>query len=110
MGYRNSAACVADLERSGSLIRIDQELSADLEIGSIQRRVYQAGGPALLFTRVAGCSFPMLGNLFGTPLRVALGMGREVVADLREIGKLLGCRIETVIGHRVDPDNVASRT
>jgi 4-hydroxy-3-polyprenylbenzoate decarboxylase len=66
LGYRNSAACVADLERSGSLIRIDQELSADLEIGSIQRRVYQAGGPALLFTRVKGCSFPMLGNLFGT--------------------------------------------
>jgi 4-hydroxy-3-polyprenylbenzoate decarboxylase len=57
---------VADLERSGALIRIDQELSADLEIGSIQRRVYQAGGPALLFTRVKGCSFPMLGNLFGT--------------------------------------------
>lgn len=66
MGYRNSAACVADLERSGSLIRIDQELSPELEIGSIQRRVYQAGGPALLFTRVKGCSFPMLGNLFGT--------------------------------------------
>jgi 4-hydroxy-3-polyprenylbenzoate decarboxylase len=66
LGYRNSAACVADLERTGSLIRIDQELSADLEIGSIQRRVYQAGGPALLFTRVKGCSFPMLGNLFGT--------------------------------------------
>jgi 4-hydroxy-3-polyprenylbenzoate decarboxylase len=66
LGYRNSAACVADLERSGSLIRIDQELSADLEIGSIQRRVYQAGGPALLFTRVKGCSYPMLGNLFGT--------------------------------------------
>jgi len=66
LGYRNLAACVADLERSGSLIRIDRELSAELEIGSIQRRVYQAGGPALLFTRVQGCSFPMLGNLFGT--------------------------------------------
>lgn len=66
MGYRNLAACVEDLERSGSLIRIDRELSAELEIGSIQRRVYQAGGPALLFTRVKGCSFPMLGNLFGT--------------------------------------------
>ena len=57
---------MSDLERSGSLLRIDQELSAELEIGSIQRRVYQAGGPALLFTRVKGCSFPMLGNLFGT--------------------------------------------
>lgn len=57
---------MTDLVRSGALIRIDRELSADLEIGSIQRRVYQAGGPALLFTRVKGCSFPMLGNLFGT--------------------------------------------
>jgi 4-hydroxy-3-polyprenylbenzoate decarboxylase len=66
LGYRNLSACVADLERTGALVRIDQELSADLEIGSIQRRVYQAGGPALLFTRVKGCSFPMLGNLFGT--------------------------------------------
>ena len=57
---------MTDLERHGALIRIDEELSPDLEIGSIQRRVYQAGGPALLFTRVKGCSFPMLGNLFGT--------------------------------------------
>lgn len=66
MGYRNLASCVTDLERSGALIRIDQELSSDLVIGSIQRRVYQAEGPALLFSRVKGCSFPMLGNLFGT--------------------------------------------
>jgi len=57
---------VTDLERCGALLRIDEELSSDLEIGSIQRRVYQAQGPALLFTRVKGCSFPMLGNLFGT--------------------------------------------
>ena len=57
---------MSDLERTGALFRIDEELSPELEIGSIQRRVYQAGGPALLFTRVKGCSFPMLGNLFGT--------------------------------------------
>jgi 4-hydroxy-3-polyprenylbenzoate decarboxylase len=66
LGYKDLASCVADLERSGALITINEELSSDLEIGSIQRRVYQAGGPALLFTRVKGCSFPMLGNLFGT--------------------------------------------
>jgi 4-hydroxy-3-polyprenylbenzoate decarboxylase len=47
------------------LKRIDAELDADLEIGCIQRRVYAAGG-ALLFTNVRNCSFPMLGNLFGT--------------------------------------------
>lgn len=66
MGYRNLASCVADLERTGQLRRIDAEVDADLEIGAIQRRVYRAGGPALLFTNVKGCPFPMLGNLFGT--------------------------------------------
>lgn len=66
MGYRNLAACVHDLERSGQLIRIEQEIDPDLEAGVIQRRVYRAGGPALLFTNVRGCRFPVLGNLFGT--------------------------------------------
>jgi len=66
MGYRNLAECVHDLERNGQLIRIDVELEAELEIAATQRRVYQTGGPALLFTRVKGCQFPMLGNLFGT--------------------------------------------
>ncbi|MEZ4485853.1 MAG: UbiD family decarboxylase [Syntrophotaleaceae bacterium] len=66
MGYRNLAECVQDLERSGQLIRIDVELDAELEIAAVQRRAYQAGAPALLFTRVKGCAFPMLGNLFGT--------------------------------------------
>jgi 4-hydroxy-3-polyprenylbenzoate decarboxylase len=66
LGYRNLASCVADLERSGALIRINEEVSSNVEIGVIQRRVYEAGGPALLFTNVKGCSFPMLGNLFGT--------------------------------------------
>ncbi len=66
MGYRNLTETVRDLERTGQLLRIDRELDPDLEIGAVQRRVYQAGGPALLFTRVKGCDFPMLGNLFGT--------------------------------------------
>jgi 4-hydroxy-3-polyprenylbenzoate decarboxylase len=90
LGYRNLAACVADLERSGALIRIDQELSADLEIGSIQRRVYQAGGPALLFTRVKGCSFPMLGNLFGT-----LDRTRFIFRDtLKAVERLVQLKID----------------
>ncbi|PLY03755.1 MAG: 3-octaprenyl-4-hydroxybenzoate carboxy-lyase [Desulfuromonas sp.] len=66
MGYRNLSACVSDLERSGQLLRIGEELDANLEVGAVQRRVYQAGGPALLFENVKGCRFPMLGNLFGT--------------------------------------------
>ena len=66
MGYRNLSECVMDLEAAGRLRRLEVEVDANLEAGAIQRRVYQAGGPALLFTRVKGCSFPLLGNLFGT--------------------------------------------
>lgn len=66
MGYRNLQETVIDLERHGMLRRIDLPLDPHLEIGMIQRRVYQAGGPALLFTNVIGSNFPLLGNLFGT--------------------------------------------
>ena len=47
MGYRNLRACVADLERTGQLVRIEQEIDPYLETAEIQRRVYQAGGPAI---------------------------------------------------------------
>lgn len=66
MGYRNLQACVADLEQRKMLHRIDIPVDPYLEAGMIQRRVYQAGGSALLFTNVKNSSFPLLGNLFGT--------------------------------------------
>jgi 4-hydroxy-3-polyprenylbenzoate decarboxylase len=66
MGYRNLQECVRDLESRGELVRIDAEVDPRLEVGLIQRRAYQARGPALLFTRVKGTPFPMLANLFGT--------------------------------------------
>lgn len=66
MGYRNLTECVTDLERTGQLVRIPHEIDPNLEMAEIQRRVYQAQGPALLFERVKGTAFPMLGNLYGT--------------------------------------------
>ncbi len=69
MGYASLQACVADLERTGQLVRIDAEIDPRLEAAEIQRRVYRAQGPALLFTRVKGCQFPMVSNLFGTMQR-----------------------------------------
>lgn len=66
MGYKNLQQCVQALEASKQLVRIEQEVDPYLEVGAIQRRVYAANGPALLFTRVKGCAFPMLGNLYGT--------------------------------------------
>lgn len=66
MGYRGLRECVTDLERTGQLIRIEQEIDANLEAAEIQRRVYQAGGPAIYFANVRDCRFPMVSNLFGT--------------------------------------------
>lgn len=66
MGYRNLTDCVNDLEQSGHLIRVDDEVDANLEAAEIHRRVYQSGGPAVLFDNVKGCEFPMVSNLFGT--------------------------------------------
>ena len=66
MGYRTLKQCVADLERTGQLIRIEQEIEPCLEAAEIQRRVYTAGGPAVYFARAKGCRFPMVSNLFGT--------------------------------------------
>ena len=66
MGYRSLQECVADLERHKHLVRIEAEIDPCLEAAEIQRRVYAAGGPALLFANVKGCRFPMVSNLFGT--------------------------------------------
>jgi 4-hydroxy-3-polyprenylbenzoate decarboxylase len=66
MGYKNLSQCLTDLESRGELVRISQQVDPNLEIGAIQRRVFQAKGPALLFTKVKGCAFPMAGNIFGT--------------------------------------------
>ena len=66
MGYRNLQACVEDLERHGRLIRIADEIDADLQAAEIQRRVYASGGPAVLFERIRNCRFPLVSNLFGT--------------------------------------------
>ncbi len=66
MGYRNLRDCLDDLERAGQLRRVREEVDPCLEVGAIQRRVWQAGGPALLFTNVRGCRFPLAANIFGT--------------------------------------------
>ena len=66
MGYRNLKDCVADLRKHGHLIEIPQPVDAKLEAAEIHRRVYQSNGPALLFSNVVGCPFPMVSNPFGS--------------------------------------------
>ncbi|MCG7756995.1 MAG: 4-hydroxy-3-polyprenylbenzoate decarboxylase, partial [Nitrosomonas sp.] len=73
----------------GELKRIQTEIDPVLEMTEICDRILKAQGPAVLFEHPKGHSMPVLGNLFGTPKRVALGMGQESVEALREVGKLL---------------------
>lgn len=87
MGHRTLGACIADLEKHQQLLRIDTELDPYLEIGAVQRRVYAAGGPALLFTRPKGCRFPLLGNLFGTLERTRF-IFRDTLDDIELLVRL----------------------
>src|SRR5216683_808462 len=84
MGYRNLRDCVADLARTGQLVRIEAEIDPYLEMAEIHRRVYQVGGPALLFERVKGCQFPMVSNLFGTIERTRF-LFRDTLAAVRHL-------------------------
>ncbi|GMG85921.1 4-hydroxy-3-polyprenylbenzoate decarboxylase [Biformimicrobium ophioploci] len=89
MKYADLRDFIALLEKRGLLKRIDRPVDPILEMTEICDRVLRAGGPALLFENPVGFDTPVLANLFGTPERVALGMGQDNVAALREVGKLL---------------------
>ncbi|MHB9103354.1 MAG: 4-hydroxy-3-polyprenylbenzoate decarboxylase [Sulfuricella sp.] len=89
MKYQDLRDFIAQLEKQGELKRIVAEVDPRLEMTEICDRVLKAGGPAILFERPKGHSIPVLANLFGTPRRVAMGMGEDSVEALREVGKLL---------------------
>ncbi len=97
MGYRSLLECVQDLRRTKQLVSIDEEVDPHLEIAAIQRRVYQAGGPALFFSRVKGTRFPVLANLFGTIDR-ARYLFRDTLDPVRKLVEL-----------KVDPGALARR-
>ena len=93
MKYRDLRDFMSQLENIGELKRVGVAVDTHLEMTEIGDRVLRAGGPALLFeqpkTGTRRYDMPVLTNLFGTPRRVALGMGEESVQALREVGKLL---------------------
>jgi 4-hydroxy-3-polyprenylbenzoate decarboxylase len=89
MKYRDLRDFLSQLEARGELKRIAAEVDPRLEMTEICDRVLKAQGPALLFEKPRGHTVPVLANLFGTPQRVALGMGQDAVAGLRELGRLL---------------------
>ncbi|MGB5568829.1 MAG: UbiD family decarboxylase domain-containing protein, partial [Sedimenticolaceae bacterium] len=89
MKYADLRDFIDQLEARGQLKRISTAVDPRLEMTEICDRTLRAGGPALLFENPKGHHIPVLGNLFGTAERVALGMGEESVAALREVGVLL---------------------
>ncbi len=89
MKYSDLRDFIAKLKQSGELTEVPIPVSPHLEMTELCDRTLRAGGPALLFMQPTGHSMPVLGNLFGTPRRVALGMGANDVGELRQIGQLL---------------------
>jgi 4-hydroxy-3-polyprenylbenzoate decarboxylase len=95
MNYHDLRDFIAQLEQMGELKRVTVPVSPHLEMTEICDRVLRAGGPAILFENPTGYQTPVLGNLFGTVRRVALGMGQDVATEgealtkLREVGKVL---------------------
>ena len=95
MNYHDLRDFIAQLEQMGELKRVSIPVSPHLEMTEICDRVLRQGGPAILFENPTGFDTPVLGNLFGTVRRVALGMGQDVateaeaLAKLRDVGKLL---------------------
>src|SRR5271165_5938435 len=87
MGYASLEQCIRDLERTGQLIHLEDEIDPYLEAAEIQRRVYQSGGPAIFYARVKGSPFPMVSNLFGTIERTRF-LFRDMLAAVRHLVEL----------------------
>jgi 4-hydroxy-3-polyprenylbenzoate decarboxylase len=97
MGYVSLAACVQDLERRGHLVRVTEDVDPYLEMAAIHMRVFENGGPALLFTNVKGCRFPATSNLFGT-----LERAKFLFRDTLE-------RVQSLVELKYDPVRVMKR-
>ena len=89
MMYHDLRDFIGSLERLGELKRVIEPVSPRFEMTVVSDKVLRCGGSALLFENPAGYKTPCLTNLFGTPRRVALGMGANDPAQLREVGELL---------------------
>ncbi len=89
MKYADLRDFMSQLESMGELRKLAEPVSPRLELTAIGDRLLRSGGPALLCTAPVGYTIPCLINLFGTPRRVALGMGATEVSELRDVGTLL---------------------
>jgi 4-hydroxy-3-polyprenylbenzoate decarboxylase len=89
MKYKDLRDFITQLEAQGECRRLPSPISPHLEMTALGDRLLRSGGPAVLCEQVSGYSMPALINLFGTPRRVALGMGAQSSDELRDVGRLL---------------------
>ena len=97
MGFRSLQACTSALRREGELVDVADPVDPFLEIAEIQRRLYRAGGPAVLFTRPRGSAFPILVNLYGTKRRI-----ERIFADSLD-------RVRRLVELKIDPSQALAR-
>ena len=87
MKHRSTRDVVDDLAKGDRLIQVEEPINPHLEMAEIQRRVYSSGGPAILFTNVIGCRFPMVSNLFGS-IDQARYLFRDTIESVRRLIEL----------------------
>ena len=87
MAYSSLEQCLMDLEKNGLLVRVKEEVDPLLEMATIHHRVYEAGGPALLFERVKGSRFRAASNIFGS-LERSRFIFRDTLNHMQKLIKL----------------------
>jgi len=97
MGFRSLRDCCRVLKEAGELVEIDHPIDPHLEIAEVQRRLFRAGGPAVLFTNPKGSAFPVLINLYGTQARI-----ERIFADTFE-------RVKRLVELKIDPSQAAQK-
>jgi UbiD family decarboxylase len=83
--HRNLRSFLDLLRRENDLVTVDCEVDPYLEVAEIHRRVIERGGPALLFMKVKGSSFPVATNLFGTRKRIEFAFGSKPERFVKEL-------------------------
>jgi len=87
MAYSSLQQCIDDLEKSGQLIRIKEEVDPYLEMAAIHLRIHEAKGKAILYENIKGCKYKAVSNLFGTTARSQF-IFRDTLQDVQELIEL----------------------
>jgi 2,5-furandicarboxylate decarboxylase 1 len=75
---------LAVLQKNGELRSLTDEVDLRFELGELLHQVDRARGPALRFEQIIGHSMKVVGNLVGTPKRLALAFGLKNEKKLLE--------------------------